>query len=74
MIFDLVDAYLINTLKSGPASDSTDSVLFTVGSGGGAVILRNESNPSASPNPVTAVSDPVADESPQTERQRLKWT
>lgn len=56
----------MNTLKSGPASESTESVLFTFVSGGGAVILRNESNPSASPNPVTAVSDPVADESPQT--------
>lgn len=56
----------MNTLKSGPASESTDSVLFTLGSGGGAVMLKNESNPSLSPNPVTAVSDPVAEESPQT--------
>lgn len=29
-------------------------------------MLKNESNPSLSPNPVTAVSDPVAEESPQT--------
>lgn len=65
--FKITNSYLMNTLKSGPASESTDSVLFTLGSGGGAVMLKNESNPSLSPNPVTAVSDPVAEESPQTE-------
>lgn len=56
----------MNTLKSGPSSDSADSVLFILGSGGGAVMLKNESNPSPSPKPVVAVSDPATDESPQT--------
>lgn len=58
----------MNTLKSGPSSDSADSVLFTVVSCGGAVILRKESKPSDSPKPVIAVSEPATEESPQTER------
>jgi len=63
--------YLINTLKSGPSSDSADSDLFTVASGGGAVILKKESKPSDSPKPVIAVSEPATDESPQTEGKTL---
>jgi len=63
----------MNTLKSGPSSDSTDSDLFTFASGGGAVILRKESNPSASPKPVIAVSEPATDESPQTEQGNVAF-
>jgi len=65
--------HLMNTLKSGPSSDSADSDLFTFVSGGGAVMLRKESNPSASPKPVIAVSEPAADESPQTEERNVTF-
>lgn len=66
---NLCFTHLINTLKSGPSSDSADSDLFTVVSSGGAVILRKESKPSDSPKPVTAVSEPPIDESPQTKEE-----
>jgi len=62
---------LINTLKSGPSSDSADSALFTFVSGGGAVILKKESKPSDSPKPVIVASEPAADESPQTEKKMV---
>lgn len=61
----------MNTLKSGPSSDSADSALFTFVSTGGAVMLRKESKPSDSPKPVIAVSEPATDESPQTEKYKI---
>lgn len=69
MLFSL--AHLINTLKSGPSSDSADSALFTFVSGGGAVMLKKESKPSDSPKPVIAVSEPATDESPQTKKNKV---
>ena len=55
----------MNTLKSGPSSESTESRLLGVTSGGGAVMLKKESKPSAS-KPVTGSATGAALESPQT--------
>jgi hypothetical protein len=54
------------TLKSGPSSESPEPRLLDGISGGGATILRNESKPSPSSNPVTGSEPAVAVESPQT--------
>lgn len=58
--------YFMKTLKSGPSSESPESARFTLVSGcGGAVMLKKESKPSFSSNPVAPVSPPP-DESPHT--------
>lgn len=56
----------MKTLKSGPSSDSPESPRFKpIAEGGGAVILKNSSNVSASPNPMTPSVVPLV-WSPQT--------